>query len=221
MKPTLRTVVVAWSLAGTLAWAGTAQITGTIVDEETRLPLAGMCAEAYGLTTDDVESEPTGSDGKYVIPGLEPDTFQLVAHPCEPPNDHALVEYKQRRRSFHGAHDGPAGARLIRLRVDGQVKRNVDFAVPRAGHIEVTVVHDVSGLPAPDVIVRPLASPQPPRGSLVVTGFYGVSDGNGLVTLDVAPGASMLVSVFGTTYLTGPTVVVGPDETRAVEIRIP
>jgi len=224
MKTTLRTVLVlACALAGPAVWAGTGQITGTIVDETTRLPLAGMCAEAYGLTTGEFESAPTGSDGTYTLSGLAPDTFALIAFDCAPPIDHALVEYKRRRRSLHGAHDSTDGARLLRLRRDGQVKKHVDFNMPVAGHIAVTVVHDGTGLPASGVIVRPLAIPQPPRGSIVLSGFFGISDESGALTLDVDPGGSTLVASLnaGTNWVVGPAVNVESGAVLAAEVRVP
>ena len=223
MKTTLRTVVLACALAGSSAWAGTGQMTGTIVDEGTRLPLAGMCVEAYGLATGEFTSAPTGSEGTYAISGLDPDTFQLVAFECAPPIDYALVEYKHRHKSLHGAHDSPDGARLLRLRREGQIKRNVDFSVPAAGHIAVTVVHDATGLPASGVIVRPLAIPQPRRGSIVLSGFFGISDDSGQLTLDVDPGGSTLVAIFGSAadYVVGPAVTVDSGAVQPAEIRVP
>jgi len=221
MRTTLLATVLASVLAAAAAWAGTAQITGTIVDEATRLPLAGMCAEAYGLTTGEFESAPTGPDGVYTLSNLDPDTFQLIAFDCVAPIDYPLVEYKSRRRSLHGAHDSPDGARLVRLRRDGRVKKNVNFAMPGAGHLDVTVVHDATGLPAPGVIVRPLAIPQPVRGSYLLSGFFGTAADDGRLTLDVDPGGSTLVAIFGTDYLIGPAVSVESGVTQSVEIRVP
>ena len=222
MKIMLRTALLACMLAGSSASAGTCQITGTIVDEATRLPLAGMCAEAYGLATGEFVSAPTGSDGTYTLSALDPDTFQLVAYQCAPPIERPLVEYKSRGRSLHGAHDSPDGARLVRLRREGKVKRNVNFHMPVAGHVDVTVVHDATGLPAAGVIVRPLAVPQPARGSVVLSGFFGTSDADGRVTLDVDPGGSTLIAIFGAAdYVTGPTVTVDPGGVQSAEIRLP
>src|SRR5262245_55206580 len=195
MKATPCGIALACALAGSSAWAGTGQITGTIVDEATRLPLAGMCAEAYGTThPSELTSAPTGSDGTYTLSGLDPDAYQLVAFDCVPPVDYALVEFKQRRRSLHGAHNSPLGARLVRLRREGQVKSNVNLNMPVAGHIDVTVVYDATGHSASGVFVLPVAIPQPRRGSLVASGFGGVSDDGGHVTLDVDPGGSTLIA---------------------------
>src|SRR5262245_24626155 len=117
MKGTPCAIALACALAGSSAWAGTGQITGTIVDEATRLPLAGMCAEAYGSAApSEFTSAPSGSDGTYTISGLDPDAFQVIAFDCTPPVDYALVEYRQRHRSLHGVHNSPLGARLVRLR---------------------------------------------------------------------------------------------------------
>jgi len=222
MKIVLQAALLACVVAGSSARAGTCQITGTIVDEATRLPLAGMCAEAYGLAGGEFVSAPTGSDGMYTLSALDPDTFQLVAYQCAPPIDHALVEYKSRGRSLHGAHDSMDGARLVRLRRDGKVKRNVNFNMPVAGHVEVTVVHDATGLAAAGVIVRPLAVPQPRRGSAVLSGFFGTSDDDGRVTLDVDPGGNTLIAIFGSAeHVTGPTVTVDPGGVQSAEIRVP
>jgi len=79
MKTTPCGIALAWALAGSSAWAGTGQITGTIVDEATRLPLAGMCAAAYGSAPpSEFTSAPTGSDGTFTISGLDPDAFQVM-----------------------------------------------------------------------------------------------------------------------------------------------
>jgi hypothetical protein len=64
--------------------------------------------------------------------------------------------------------------------------------MPVAGHIDVTVVHDATGLPASGVLVIPLPIPQPRRGSFVTSGSSGSSDDGGHVTLDVDPGGSTL-----------------------------
>ena len=220
MKATPRTIVLACALAGPSAWAGTGQITGTIVDEATRLPLAGMCVEAYGSTAE-YTSAPTGSDGTYAISGLDPDAFQVVAFDCAPPVDYALVEYKQRRRSLNGAHFSPDGARLLRLRREGQVKSNVNLNMPVAGHIDVTVVHDATGLPASGVTVFPLSIPQPRRGSIVISGLDGVSDDGGHVILDVDPGGSTLVVLLGPGTVVGPAVTVDSGAVQTAEIRVP
>jgi len=219
MKSTACGIALACALAGSSAWAGTGQITGTIVDEATRLPLSGMCAEAYGSAVE-YTSTPTGSDGTYTIPGLDPDAFQVIAFDCTPPVDHALVEYKQRRRSLHGAHNSPLGARLVRLRRDGQVKRNVNLNMPVAGHIDVTVVHDATGHSASGVFVLPVAIPQPRRGSLVASGFGGVSDDGGHVTLDVDPGGSTLIAP---PFLSEawPAVTVDSGAVQSAEVRVP
>jgi hypothetical protein len=226
MKATPRMIVLACALASSSAWAGTAQITGTIVDEATRLPLAGMCAEAYGSAPpNEFTSAPTGSDGTYTISGLDPDAFQVIAFDCTPPVDHALVEYKQRHRSLHGAHNSLLGARLVRLRKEAQVKRNVDLNMPVAGHIDVTVVHDATGLPASGVLVIPLSIPQPRRGSFVTSGSDGSSDDGGHVTLDVDPGGSTLYALppFANAgeFIVGPAVTVDSGAVEPAEIRVP
>jgi hypothetical protein len=181
-----------------------------------------MCAEAYGSASpSEFTSAPTGSDGTYAISGLDPDAFQVVAFDCTPPVDYALVEYKRRHRSLHGAHNSPFGARLVRIRKEGQVKRNVNLNMPAAGHIDVTVVHDATGLPASGVPVIPLAIPQPRRGSFVTSGFNGYSDDAGHVTLDVDPGGSTLYAILGPGQVVGPAVTVDSGAVQAAEIRIP
>jgi hypothetical protein len=204
------------------AWAGSSQITGQVLDRTTLLPVAGICAEAYGLTTGESTSAPTGSDGVYTIAGLSPDTFQLIAYDCSPPVDHALVEYRTRNRSLLGAHDSPDGARLLHIRRDGQTKR-VNFRTPVAGRIAVTVVHDATSLPVADVIVRPIVHPQPVRGSVVLSGFFGTTDANGQVTVDVDPGESTLYAISGhsTDYVVGPVVEVDAGAVQTAEIRVP
>jgi hypothetical protein len=204
-----------WVLAGR-TWAGTAEITGTIVDESTRLPVAGMCVEAYGLTSDEVSSAPTGIDGVYTLPGLSPDRFQLVARDCVAPVEYSLAEY----RHLHGAHLSPDGARLLRIAADGTVKRNVKLRTLGAGHLAVTVVHDATDLPAVNVPVCPTAVRQRP-GSLVVTGFCGFSDGTGQIALDVAPGASNVVAYDSLLTAASVVVDVAPGPVQAVELRIP
>jgi len=222
MKATPRTIVLACALASSSAWAGTAQITGTIVDEATRLPLAGMCAEAYGSAPPiEFTSAPTGSDGTYTISGLGPDAFQVIAFDCTPPVDYALVEYKQRHRSLHGAHNSPYGARLVRIRRDGQVKRAIDLNMPVAGHIDVTVVHDATGLPASGVTVVPLSIPQPRHGSWVFSGFFGVSDDDGHATLDVDPGGSTVAALLDANLAFGPGVTVDSGTVVSAELRVP
>jgi hypothetical protein len=222
MKATACGIALACALAGSPAWAGTGQITGTIVDEATRLPLAGMCVEAYGSAAPrEFTSAPTGSDGTYTISELDPDAFQVIAFDCVPPIDHALVEYKQRHRSLHGSHNSPLGARLVRLRRADHVKRNVNLNMPAAEHIDVTVVHDATGLPASGITVLPYAFPQPRgRGSVVVSGSYGVSDDGGHVTLDVDPGGTTLVALIVDSVV-GPTVTVDSGTVVSAELHVP
>ena len=203
------------------AWAGSGQITGTAVDAATGLPVAGICAVAYGLATGESTSVPTGIDGVYTVSGLAPDKFQLIAYDCSPPVDHAPVEYRTRHKSQLGFHDSPDGARLVRIGRDGQTKR-VTLKTPVAGHIAVTVVHDATDLPDVGHAVYPIVNPQPAFGSTLRSGFFGTTDGNGQVTVDVDPGASTLyVIVSGTQYLVGPVVEVDSGATQTVEIRVP
>lgn len=220
--------VLAWmttmltGLAST-AWSGTAQITGTILDETTKLPVAGMCAEVYGETTGEVESDPTGPDGVYTIAGLSPDRYHLIAYDCDGPVDRPLVEYRRRSKSLHGAHSSSLGARLVKIRRDGQVRRKRDFRVPLAGHITVTVVDDATGDPVPNWIVLAVSAdpPRPTRSSLFVTGFFGVTDAAGQVTLDVAPGLTTPRALVGGLTVPGPTLDVPPGGTLPAEIRLP
>jgi hypothetical protein len=111
----------------------------------------------------------------------------------------------------------------VRLHRDGQIKSKRDFRVPAAGHFAVTVVDDATNLPVAGVIVRPSAFPQPRFGSTVLSGFFGVSDDNGQLTLDVNPGGSTLSAIFGSVsdYLVTPPVFVDSGATQPVEIRIP
>jgi hypothetical protein len=212
-----RPVAVMLVLAASRLWAGTAEITGTIVDESTRLPVAGMCVDAYGLATGEVESAPTGVDGVYTLSGLSPDRFQLVAHDCEGSVDYSLAEY----RHLHGAHLAPDGARLLRIAADGTVKRNVKLRTLAAGHVAVTVVRDATNLPAGNVLVCPTAVRQRP-GSLIVTGYCGLTDGSGEIAVDVAPGASNIVA-YNASQITADNAVidVAPGSAQAVELRIP
>jgi len=203
------------------AWAGSAQITGTAVDATTGLPVAGICAEAYGLTTGEFTSAPTGSDGVYTVSGLSPDKFQLIGYDCSPPVDHAPVEYKTRHKSLLAFHDSPNGARLVRIGRDGQTKR-VTLKTPVAGHIAVTVVHDATDLPDVGAVVYPIVNPQLGVGSVVRSGFFGTTDDNGQVTVDVDPGASTLYAISGgPQYFVGPIVEVDSGATQTAEIRVP
>jgi hypothetical protein len=108
------------------------------------------------------------------------------------------------------------------------VREKRDFRVPLAGHIAVTVVDDASGDPIPNVTVRPMAANPPPprRSSLFVTGFFGVTDAAGQVTLDVAPGVTTPLAILrGSDVLfpsiPGPTLDVPPGGTLSAEIRLP
>jgi hypothetical protein len=100
-------------------------------------------------------------------------------------------------------------------------RRSAPFSA--AGHIDVTVVHDATGLPASGVIVLPLSIPQPRRGSFVVSGLDGVSDEGGHVTLDLGPGGSTLVAIFGTATddVVGPAITVDSGAVQPAEIRVP
>jgi hypothetical protein len=110
----------------------------------------------------------------------------------------------------------------VRLRKEAQVKRNVDLNMPVAGHIDVTVVHDATGLPASGVAVRPLSIPQPRRGSYLDSGFLGYSDDEGHVTLDVDPGGSTLAAIVNSpAYVFGPAVTVDSGAVQTAEIRVP
>src|SRR5262249_54554520 len=167
MKTTACGIALACALAGSSAWAGTGQVTGPNGRRASPLALAGMCAEAYGTASpSEFTSAPTGSDGTYTISGLDPDAFQVIAFDCTPPVDHALVEYKQRHRSLHGAHNSPLGARLVRLRREGQGKSNVNLNMPVAGTNNVNGAHDPTGLPPSRGLGTPPPLPPPLPGPL-------------------------------------------------------
>lgn len=149
------------------AGSRTGEVTGTITDKVTGLPLAGACATAWGTTI--VASAPTSADGTFDIVGVENGNVEISAGDCDHvTGTHTNVVYRN-----HPGLD-TSKQKLVRVLV-GTVTPNINFALPLAGQILVHVVDANTGLPIDGAGVTPYKSALNTLGGQYQTGF-GVGD---------------------------------------------
>jgi hypothetical protein len=177
------------SLTSLAAWAG--EITGTITDAATGQPLAGACATVHGVITEGtfIDSQPTGPDGVYRIENLVPDKYEVFAHDCTDPFDYSPVDYK----NILGLNRNKA--KFVAIKKEDQVKKKINFALPRAGHIHVTVLDSAEpNVPISGVFVTPywFERDKKKNGNQFQSGFGTQTDSNGETLLDVTPGGSKI-----------------------------
>lgn len=123
-------------------------ISGTVVDDDTGLPLAGMClmpciqpgAQLYGVYTEQIV---TGADGSFTLPGLPPDYYYGAA--WDPGGMHEWTWFGE----FDLASGEAVGDVVVRLRGAGCIAGSVqdEAASPLGGiHIDgMQFVEDEGG----------------------------------------------------------------------------
>jgi hypothetical protein len=180
------------SLAAFSAWAG--QITGKITDAATKQPLAGICVTVHGVANDFFipADAPTGPDGLYVFSNLGIDEYEVFAEDCTEPTDYSPVDYN----NIKGLNRNKA--KFVKLNKETTVKKNINFKMPRAGHILVQVRDFASPeVPISGVTACPywFERDKKKNGNIFQSGFCSTTDSSGEVVLDVTAGGNK-VQVF-------------------------
>ena len=139
-------------------------ISGTVTDEASGDPIAGICVQAEGAS---YGYDTTDSNGNYTITGLRPGDHTVYFYDCDGFPEDYLSEYYDDER-FNA---DPVSV------TSGSETQNIDAALTALGSISGTVTDETSGDPLADICV----SAQTPD-----FGFYGSdrtdSDGNYKIT---------------------------------------
>jgi hypothetical protein len=206
-------------LTAPAAWAGTNQITGKITDESHHA-LAGMCVVAFGKPGPIVQSPATGSDGVYTVSNLDVTSWEVLAIDCtNSPATYSPVDHP----NIKGLDDQVAT--FIKFTKDGTIHKNVNFKMPIAGHIAVTVLDCAPpNVPITGVDVCPIWFKKDHKHNTFQTGFCGFTSGpsadpsmDGKVLLDVTAGQNKVE------VLTSPLIWSGdqPSFDTATIINVP
>ena len=178
-------------LAAPVAWADNT-ITGKVTDAKTHAALANMCVTAApsggGFLT--VQTDGTGA---YTIGGLGIDSYEVFASDCfNSPPAYSPVDYT----NIQGLDRNIA--HFITFKKDGLTRKNINFKLPRAAYIDVTVVDCASGVPVTNVLVAPYGAKLDRKKLQYQTGFADVTSSDpdpaksGKVLLTVALGGTKL-----------------------------
>lgn len=206
------------SLALPVAGAGAGSISGTVTDADTRAGLAGICVNATsdGAGFVAVETDP---DGTYVLGDLPAGAYEVFATDCTDPVEYSPVDF----RNIRGLNRNRAT--FVKLKTADKAKKNVDFKMPRAGHILVHL-RTSDDLPISGVLVCPFwfERDRKKNGNVFQSGLCAsTAVGTGDVVLDVTAGGSKILAFTGGgVYYDGPdartddfdaadVVTVGPD----------
>src|SRR5262249_43890778 len=135
-----------------------------------------------------VGSSPTDATGVYTISGLPVDSYEAVASDCSnSPAVYSPVDYAH----IHGLDRNIA--HFITFKSDGQTKKGVNFKMPKAGYIDVSVVDcPPPHVPISNINVVPYSAKLDRKHDQFQSGFGGFSDINGMVTLPVTVGDNKL-----------------------------
>jgi hypothetical protein len=191
-------VVVAAVSSASVARADTNQITGKIADAKNH-PLAGMCAVAFGKPGPIVQSAPTLGDGVYTITGLGVTSWEVLAVDC---TNHPAIYSPVDHPNIHGLDDQVA--KFIKFTQDGKVHKGVNFKMPLAGHIAVTLLDCASMVPVTGIDVCPIWAKLDHKKNIFQSGFCGFTSGpsadpsmDGQILLDVTAGDNKVEALTG------------------------
>jgi hypothetical protein len=217
-------LLAAASLASLPAWAG--EITGKVTDAATKQPLAGICVSLHSLTDQFFDTGPTGPDGVYLFTGLPVDEYEVFAGDCTEPIDYSPVTYN----NIKGLNRNKA--KFVKLNKETTIKKNINFKMPRAGHIAVSVRDFASPeVPISGVLVCPywFERDKKKNGNVFQSGFCTRTDSDGDVVLDVTAGQNKVnVSTSGincwyndqTDFDTADIVNVAADATEQITFHL-
>ncbi|MCX6030768.1 MAG: carboxypeptidase regulatory-like domain-containing protein [Chloroflexi bacterium] len=141
----LTTLLLMICSAAAVSGQSTGHITGTITDENTGAPLAGIRVNAHQATGSwEIRgSAITGADGFYDVGGLEPGAYRVEF--SDPAGDYSAETYDN-------APDVSAG-RDVQVSA-GQTTAGINAALAGAGHIVGRVTAQATGDPLPGIRIR-------------------------------------------------------------------